>query len=110
MLAVPIAALALSIGPPSPSAAREANRLIERALVQERTGTEKSLFLADSALLDAKAILQIFEYRQGPNPLDDVGLAIVAEHVALASTGAKRRTWTQKAIVRTQAALRHLRP
>jgi hypothetical protein len=116
MLAAPVAALALAIGAPSPSAAREANRLIERALAHELAAlnrpasSEKTLFLADSALLDAKAILQIFRYGNGPNPLYDVGLAVVADHVALASEGAKRRIWTQKTIARTRAALRHLRP
>jgi hypothetical protein len=35
---------------------------------------------------------------------------IVADHVALAKTGAGRQAWTQKTIAHTRAALRHLRP
>ncbi len=116
MLAVPVAALILAAGAPPPAAAQRANRLIERALAYELAGlrrpggAEKHLFAADSVLHDAQAILESYEYGTRQSPLSDVGLAVVADHVALASSGPKRRAWIVKTIARTRAALEHLRP
>jgi hypothetical protein len=110
MLAVTVAALVLVAGAPPPAQAQQAHRLIVHALAQAQLGTEKSLFAADAALLEARSILEPYDFGRRPSPLSDVGLAVVADHVALAKTGAGRRAWTRTTIAHTRAALRHLRP
>jgi hypothetical protein len=116
MLAVPVAAVILAVGAPPPAAAQQANRSIQRALAHQlaalRTpgAAEKHLFAADSVLHDAQAILESYEYGKRPSPLSDVGLAVVADHVALAKTDGLRRAWIVKTIAHTRAALEHLRP
>jgi hypothetical protein len=111
MLAVPVSAVVASAGPPRP-VSRQASVAIERALGALGTprATDQHLFAADSELLDAKDSLASYRYGKRPNPPFDVDLAVVTDHVALASTGPKRRGSVAAAIAQTRAALRHLRP
>jgi len=110
MLAVPVAALVLAAGAPPPARAQQAHRLIVHALAQARLGTEKSLFAADAALLGAKVLLEPYDFGGRANPLFDVSLADLADHVALSKAGDDRRLWTRKTIAHSRNAIRHLRP